>query len=103
MDEERKGSQSAPYAPRAQFLGTLKLMCPYCGNVGLHRIALGQWRIECRNDECRRDYVLRLQIAVPVPVRSAAANRVPDDYTFPRCELNSWRPGDPAHSLVTGD
>lgn len=91
--------------PRAQFLGVLKLQCPFCGNVGQHRISLGQWRVQCANDECHRQLVVGVRVSIPDPVRVAdTVGRTPSDYYFPVCELGHWRPGGPAHTLVeSGD
>lgn len=94
-----------PCEPRAQFLGTLKFMCPFCGNVAQYRIALGQWKIQCVNDECHRQMVIGIRVLIPDRVRTAAdVGRTPSDYTFPVAELGHWRPGGPAHVLVeSGD
>jgi hypothetical protein len=80
--------------------GVLKVLCPFCGNIGQHRMSAGVYKITCRNDECRRELCVGVRLLVPANSRNASAKaRIPDDYVFPPADLGSWKPGERAHTL----
>jgi hypothetical protein len=98
---ERKGSSAAKYEPRAQFVGVLRVLCPFCGTIAQHRIAPAVYKIRCRNDECQRELLIGFRFLVPSRVRvDRSKPRLPVDVVFPESELGEWSPGDRVHAMA---
>jgi hypothetical protein len=96
----------APTLPlRAQFQGTIRLLCPQCGLMGQYRLSYRGYTIRCVNNRCRSTWAVGLLLHAMDPHAGRGPGRpaqIPVDMQFPACELElvPWRSGDPVNRLA---
>jgi hypothetical protein len=86
------------HGPRVQFSGMLRLLCPACGRIREYRIQPTVWKLTCKNEYCRRTFVLGWVLYVPE--QRSGGDRPPDDYVFPAAALREWKPGELVHAVA---
>lgn len=78
---KRIESVPTPFLARGQFVGYLRLSCPWCGFVSEHRIRPSTFKVQCRNYQCRKSLGYGLQLW-EVPVGRAGC-ALPRDFIIP--------------------
>ena len=87
--------------PRAQFLGTVIWLCPYCGRVADARLTPGNWRLRCKYARCRRQFTIGLTLYTMSGCTRAGrpVARPEDSVVFPRAVLKKYYSGQRVHEL----
>ena len=91
----------ARYNPRAQFTGSLKWLCPWCGAVNTCRVDRTSWKIRCKDKHCRRRFGLGLMLHSLANLQQSGRRPLPPcDSTFPVIPLDFWESGKPLHRHI---
>ena len=87
---------------RAQFTGSVRWLCCWCGRVSSSRLDRTSPRVRCKNRTCQRAFLVGLVFQSLAGVQHAGVRAMPPcDVTFPAVPLETYpRWGAPVHRLV---
>lgn len=98
------------YHVRVQFQGSIKIVCPYCGNICMRRISRRHWRFKCT--DCKAWFIPVINLAA---LPKGGRTTTPPDFVipdlkgpralqeaFPTGDLQFWQQGNCVHGMTRG-
>ena len=88
-----------PYRFRARIIGCIEWICPHCGYLQAGHLNRDRWRIQCKNNACRKHVGFGLR-CYDLSGLAGQPSPMPDDYLMPERGGTITPVGKDVHEVV---